>query len=327
MLQQILHLAHINSEKMKRYLSFFASILTLSLTAQVAVGTTSPSSAAALYLESLQPTTSLHGGFLMPVVTESEQALIPVSTTDNSDDGLMVYVSDPVSGKRCWDVYDGEEHVWRSINCNNITCSGDILFQEDFDTYVDGTGVSGASASEGDYPAGVSNWTLTAFTTFGSTTPALPGTLIDNNDYVLTSGGELEFRDTNGPVLFETTAFSISGYTDVEISLDVRATGSFEYDVLDHSDDFNCGNTISDFIDISYSLDGGATYSEITDFAGLGTINHTIVFDGGAVGSDGTATTVSESGITGNTMIIRILAQTWADDERIFIDNLVVSCN
>ncbi|MGB0975324.1 MAG: hypothetical protein ACPGU9_10070, partial [Flavobacteriaceae bacterium] len=86
--------------------------------AQVGIGTTTPSSAAVLHLETANYSTAKVGGFIMPVVTEAEQAAIPVETSTTRDDGLMVFVSDPGTGKWCWDIYDGEQHVWRSIKCN-----------------------------------------------------------------------------------------------------------------------------------------------------------------------------------------------------------------
>ena len=314
---------------MRVFFSLVMVSFSLSLNAQVGIGTTAPSSAAVLYLEALNPVTTNYGGFLMPVVTEAQQAVIPVSTSDNTDDGLMVYVSDSISGKRCWDVYDGQDHIWRSINCNNLNCTGEILYQENFDSYVDGSGVSGISSVGGDYPSGVANWSLTSFESFGSSMPDLPGTLVDGNDYAHTSGGELEFRDTNGAFQFLTSPIAISGYNDIQISIDVRATGVFEYIPTDHKNDYNCGVDESDFIDIAYSLDNGSTFIELPNYSSLGTNSHTIVFDTATVGlgSDGNPVSVTQGGISGNTMIVRILVQNWADGERIFIDNILVSCN
>ena len=87
-------------------------ILIFKTNAQVVINSTSTVSSVALYIEAERIPTIKYGGFLMPVVTESQQALIPVSITDSSDDGLMVYVSDPITKKRCWDIYDGVVHVW-----------------------------------------------------------------------------------------------------------------------------------------------------------------------------------------------------------------------
>ncbi|MDC8004197.1 hypothetical protein POV27_09055 [Aureisphaera galaxeae] len=293
---------------------------------QVAVGTTTPSDAAALHVEASQSNSIGIGGFLMPVVTEAEQLLIPVSTTDATDDGMMVFVSDPGTGKHCWDIYDGVAHTWRSINCFSTSSCSDILFEEDFDSYVDGTGVTGASSSNGDYPSGVTQWTLTSFSAFGSTTPALPGTLADANDYALVESGELRFRDLNGTFRLETQSINISGYSSIQISVNVRGTGDFEYDVLDHTDDFNCGETNSDYFDLEYSIDGGA-YVEVSNFNSLGTVNHTIVFDE-TFASDGSLVnlTADLTGLSASNLIIRLRLQNWANNESIYIDDLIVRC-
>jgi len=288
---------------------------------QVAINKTSSSSKVALYLEAQKIPTTNYGGFKMPIVTEAQQALIPVSTLDNSDDGLMVFVSDNGIGKHCWDVYDGVDHIWRSINCQNKSCNGAILFSEDFDSYLENTGVTGLSSSNGNYPSGVSKWTLTSFQTFGNTTPALPGTLVDENDYALVKGGELELRDLNGVLRLETESINISGYSNIQISMDIRETGDLEYDPTKHSDDFNCGDTLNDYVDIEYSTDGGNSYTEAPNFSGFGTVNHTIAKEDLV-----TPISFNVNGVSGTTLILRIRVQNWADDEIFYIDNIVVQC-
>ncbi len=299
---------------------------TTSVLSQIGVGTTTPSNAAALHVEASQSNSIGVGGFLMPVVTEAEQALIPVSTSDDRDDGMMVFVSDPGTGKHCWDIYDGVDHVWRSINCFSTASCSDVLFEEDFNSYANGTGVTGASSSNGDYPSGVSQWTLTSFSSYGSSTPALPGTLADANDYALVESGELRFRDLNGVFRLETQSINISGYTDVQISLNVRGAGNFEYDISDHSSDFDCGETNSDYLDLEYSIDGGA-YVEVPNFSSLGTVNHTIVFDE-TFASDGSLVNLMAdiSGLSASTLVVRVRLQNWANTESIFIDDLIVRC-
>jgi len=301
------------------YLFFFFAI-TAKLNAQVAINSTSSISAAALYIEAERIPTLKYGGFLMPVVTEAQQALIPVSTIDSSDDGLMVYVSDPATKKRCWDIYDGVTHEWRSINCQNIECASTILYQENFDSYVEDTGVTGASSTNGDYPSSVTKWTLTSFQAFGSSIPALPGMLLNADDYALIKSGELSFRDTNGAFRLETEVINISGYTDIQISIDVRETGDLEAEVS-HVSDFECSEIATDYVDIEYSTDGGTTYTEVSNYLGMGTVNHTLVDD-----LSGTVN-VSVSGISGNSLIVRVRLQNWAGGEYYFIDNIIVQCN
>lgn len=313
---------------MKQTVSFAVlALLCLQTLGQVAVGTLSPSSAAVLHLEALNLKTLNYGGFLMPVVTEAQQALIPVSTADASDDGLMVYVSDPITGKHCWDIYDGVQHQWRSITCQTVASCSDILYEEDFNSYAENSGVTGASSSNGDYPASVTKWTLTSFDSFGSTTPALPGTLADASDYGLVTGGALEMRDTNGVFQFETVTIDITGYTDIVIGFDVSGRGDFEYDTTAHIGDFNCGFDNSDYLDIEYSIDGGA-FVEVPSFSLVGTPNHTFVFDE-TFASDGSLVNFSTTltGLAGTDLVIRIRAQNWAGSEYILVDNIVVRCN
>ena len=288
---------------------------------QVGINTTSFSDAVVLFMEAQKIPTSNYGGFFMPVVTEAQQASIPVSTTTQADDGLMVYVSDPITGKQCWEIYDGVLHTWRSVYCTNLECSSEILFEEDFSTYLDGTGVTGASSANGNYPSGVSKWSLTSFQSFGSSTQALPGMLVDANDYALVIGGELNFRDTNGAFLFQTQAIDISGYADVLVSLDIHESGPLEYIPASHVNDFDCGETVSDYVDIEYSTDGGITYTEVANYLGNGTTNHTLASD-----LSGTIS-LSFSGISGTSFILRVRLQNWADDEIYFLDNIVVRCN
>lgn len=284
---------------------------------QVAIGeTSSDSRALAVAAQNLNGD---FGGFLMPVVTEAQQALIDVSTSNNADDGMMVYVSDPITGKRCWDIYDSYAQVWRSIYCPS-ECNS-ILFSEDFESYTPDTGVTGVSSSNGDYPAGVSKWSLTSFSSFGSNTPALPGMLVDANDYALVQGGELVIRDTNGAFRMETQTIDITGYADILISMDFREAGLLEYDASMHTTDFNCGNTQSDYIDIEISTNGGASFTEVPNFSSYGSVNHTVADD-----FSGTIA-FAMSGITGTSLVIRLRTQNWSDDEYFYIDNIVVSCN
>lgn len=307
------------------YLLFFG-VVNFSFS-QVALGTDSPTSASVLYLQSLNVYTTNYGGFLMPIVTETQQASIPVSTIDDRDDGLMVYVSDPITGKHCWDIYDSVADTWRSITCQNVASCSTILFQEDFESYVDNTGVTGISSSNGDYPASVTKWSLTSFASFGNSTPALPGTLVDVNDYGLVKSGALECRDTNGAFRLETQSINISSYSDIIIGMEIWNAGDFEYDILTHTNDFNCGNTNSDYLDIEYSIDGGA-FIEIPNYSSTGTANHTIIFDE-TFGSNGTLINFSTSltGLSASTLVIRVRLQNWSSSEYIYLDNIVVRCN
>lgn len=303
-----------------KYITIFFTFIISFCNAQVAINETTPSNAAALYLEAQKFPSTNFGGFLMPVVTEAQQALIPVSS---NDDGLMVYVSDTSTGKHCWDVYDSVQLIWRSIHCSSQVCNGTILYQEDFSTYVSDTGITGSSNTNGNYPSGVTKWSLSSYTAIRDGNTAYPGTLIDANDYALVKNGKLEIRDTNGPLLFETQTIDISGYSSVTFSCEFQESGDLEYYPSQHTDDFNCGiSTLgSDYIDVLYSTNGGVSFTEVSNFSGLGTSHHTIADD-----FTGTVS-FSQSGISGNSLIIKIRFQNWSSDEYFFLDNLQVICN
>ncbi len=119
---------------------------------------------------------------------------------------------------------------------------------------------------------------------------------------------------------FESSSINISGYSDIEISMEIKETGDMEYEASVHSDDFNCGYTLNEYVDIEYSTDGGSSFTEIANFSGFGNSNHTITND--------LPSTVSftTNGISGTTLIISIRIQNWADDELFYIDNIVVKC-
>ena len=293
---------------MKKIIFIFLAITSFSY-AQIGIGTTTPSSAAVLHLETANYDTTKVGGFIMPVVTEAEQAAIPVAGTD---DGLMVFVSDSGTGKWCWDVYDAEQTVWRSINCNtpSVAVCDTQIYLEDFSGYALNTGRDRRSNS-GDYPGGVT-WTID---------DSLADFLNQDNDYAYTNaGGQFELNNTDGPVSLITEAVSISGFATVCFSVDIDASGDLEYNTASHGTDNS--NNQNDFVNIEYSIDGGA-WTLVADYGGNGTANHTLVAPPSA---DGTFPTgqVSVSGLSGATLRIRITSNTWASDEYFYYDNILV---
>lgn len=293
----------------------------ISANAQVGINTVDIGNSAALYLEAQGFPTTNFGGFLMPVVTEAQQDLIPVSTSTLRDDGLMVYVYDPENSKQCWEIYDAVVKVWRKITCFNVACSS-ILYQEDFNSYVENTGISGTSNSNGDYPLLVNKWSLSSYSSSRDGSLAYPGTLVTNNDYAFVINGELTIQNAKGPLLFETAVIDIIGYDAIQFSLDIRETGVLEYNTSNHIDDFNCGVTNgNDYVDVLYSTDGGNTFTEVPNYNGLGNSDHTLIGD--LVPTE----TITMSNISGSGLIIQVRAQNYAVSENYFIDNIQVNCN
>ncbi len=308
---------------MKKNIILYAIFISQFIFGQVAINEKNPPSSAALYMEAQKIPSMNFGGFLMPVLTEAQQAVIPVSTVDYRDDGLMVFVSDTVTGKHCWEIYDSYAQLWRSITCTTTRPCNSVLYEEDFESYVMDTGITGASLSNGDYPLGVTKWTLNSYTVIRDGNPANPGTLINADDYALVKTGKLEFRDTNGPLLFQTQPIDISGYPSITFSCEFSELGLLEYFPIEHVDDFNCGSESqgSDYIDVLYSTDGGTTFTEVPNFSGLGNSNHTLANNlPGAV-------SFSISGLSGSTLVIRIRLQNWSTDEYYYLDNILVTCN
>ncbi|MEM6721618.1 MAG: T9SS type A sorting domain-containing protein [Bacteroidota bacterium] len=176
------------------------------------------------------------------------------------------------------------------------------IWSEDFESYADGTGVEGSSGgvvvNVGDYPAGVSQWTIDASN----------ASLTAASDWAKTVSGLFEFRDLDGDTIWESELINISGATSaVSFSLEASPQGGLES---------------ADYFDVYYSVDGGA-FTLIADWNGLGDATHTIL--GEKNGTDWTTTEViSQSGLMGNTLQIRVVAINNAGSEYFRFDNVTV---
>lgn len=291
-----------------KYLILLLLILPIMSTAQVGINTDLPNAASALDIYGQN--TVGYGGLSIPIVTELQRAQI---ITTAQSEGTIVFVS-YASGVRCLEIYDGQQDVWQKINCLNLDPI--TLYSEDFESYTSGTGING-SGNSGDYPASVSQWTLNdVYSSLAS------------SDYVETQSGVLEINDTNGPIELDTQSINISGYSNISFSIDLSGAGELEYNPSLHSTDDT--NTVNDYMDVSYSIDGGA-FVTITDFNGNGTTDHTLIpyyISGGA----GSAPffpddTVTQTGLSGSTLVIRVRFQNWSGDEFFYIDNIIVTGN
>ena len=106
-----------------------------------------------------------------------------------------------------------------------VMINAETIWQEDFSSYTDGTGINGYG-NIGDYPNSVSKWTLDVSN----------GTLTGSSDYLKTRTGRLEARDTDGDVIWLSQSIDISNYTDISFSITVSETGDLES--ADHADIF-----------------------------------------------------------------------------------------
>ncbi|MEN8901491.1 MAG: T9SS type A sorting domain-containing protein [Nonlabens sp.] len=188
-----------------------------------------------------------------------------------------------------------------------INTNAQVMYSEDFDAtnVADGSGVEGSSGSVlvnvGDYPALV-DWTI----------DASAADLSASSDWAKTDGGQFAFRDTDGDIIWDSELIDIS-----------IATGAFNFSV-DASNN-NGGFEDSDYLDVLYSIDGGA-FVLIQDWNGLGDTTHTFLGEKNGMDWDGsTPEVVTVSGLNGSsTLQIRVIGNVNAGGEQLFFDNINV---
>ena len=180
------------------------------------------------------------------------------------------------------------------------------IWDEDFNSYADGTGIEGSTGGAivniGDYPGSVTKWTLDA------TSAALTA----GTDWAKTDAGVFSFRDVDGAMIWLSESIDISAAT-APVNFELTASNN------------NGGFETSDFYDVFYSVDGGA-FTLVEDWNGLagGDTTHTIIGEVG--GADwATSETIQVTGLSGNTLQIRVEATNNSGAEQFFLDNVVVS--
>ena len=165
--------------------------------------------------------------------------------------------------------------------------SAETIWSEDFSSYID-AGITGAGNS-GGYPGSITKWSIDVSNC----------TLSDSADYFMavdTSGGRMEAVDIDGEAVWTSESISISGYTDVSLSVDTSETGG-------------SANTAK-YVHLFYKLNGGAE----TAFA----VNPVSV-------GDWTSATATQTGLSGSTIqIVARVNNPNAGDKSIF-DNATVS--
>lgn len=186
------------------------------------------------------------------------------------------------------------------------------LWSEDFSTYVDHSGITGLGSevfsNSGDYPDGVTKWTLTLNN---------ENQLSSSNDFAGVTGSSengthvFKLEDSNDPITFETQAIDIMGQSEITFGFDIN------FDETNYEAD--------DFIDVFYSIDEGATYTLVQD-DGTG---HTY---GGALitANYNTAETRNTqlvetlSGLSATSLILQIVYSNNSSAEDYEIDNMSV---
>lgn len=168
---------------------------------------------------------------------------------------------------------------------------------ENFDSYADGTTTGSAGSS----------WT------------AICGGCIDSGDFFEVRSGRIEGQDVNDFSTWQTQSIDISAHSSVMFSLDAIETGDHE------GPSCACGINI-DYFDVSYSVDGGA-FTVIENWNGDGEAGHTLTGDsqgGVATDADWGSTTITQTGISGSTLVIRVVIRNTSSSEHMFIDNVIV---
>lgn len=174
--------------------------------------------------------------------------------------------------------------------------SAQIIWQEDFNAYTDGTTVGTTG-----------RWTSTC------------GACL-SGDFFEVRSGAFSAQDVNDFSTWESESINISGVSDVTFALDAIETGDHE------GPGCACGVNI-DYFDVSYSIDGGA-FITIEDWNGDGEPGHTLTGDsqnGSALDADWESTTITQSGLSGNTLVLRVVMRNTAGTETMTLDNVVVS--
>lgn len=171
-----------------------------------------------------------------------------------------------------------------------------IIWQENFNTYADGTTMGTAGA-----------WTSVC----GACAAG---------DFFEVRSGAFSGQDVNDFSTWESESINIAGFSNVSFSLDAIETGDHE------GPGCNCGVNI-DYFDVSYSINGGA-FIMIENWNGDGEPGHTLTGDsqnGSFTDNDWGNTTIIQNGLVGNSLVIRVVIRNTSGTETLNLDNVLVS--
>ena len=160
--------------------------------------------------------------------------------------------------------------------------------------------------------AGV-NWTLTSWDPIGTCQTA---DLRDPTDYFnTTAAGILECIDLDQEVCWESPLMNISAAGTVTLSVGLTWAG-FDVDVA-------AGGCLGDYIKVMYSVNGGA-YTMVPNVVGGNSCATVAYLFSGPAGPFSSSTTVTQGGISGTNLKIRVCVFTNANAEIVTIDNVSV---
>ncbi len=187
--------------------------------------------------------------------------------------------------------------IFGSLLFLSQSLNAQTVYSEDFNSYPNGT-TTGTGSS----------WT------------SVCGGCLSGDHFEVRSG-VFEGNDVNDFSTWQTQSIDISSCAITEFSLDAIEVGDHE------GPGCSCGVNI-DYFDVSYSVDGGA-FTIIEDWNGDGEPGHTLTGDsnnGSFTDADWGSTTITQGGISGSTLVIRVVVRNTAGTERLQLDNVIVSC-
>ena len=213
---------------------------------------------------------------------ESESTVVEITVSENPAEPMAMDIT----------VCDGESTEITPVGGMNGSPAS-IVYVETFEE--DGEGVAGDCGSgtcATDMPPANGQWSIT-----GNFTG-----LMATSDFAITSGGMLEFQDTDTEVCFTSSLIDISGCTTSDFMVSIAEAGNMEN---------------IDYVDVNLIIDGVS--NPIINWMGQGDAMHTLV-------DDFTSAIVTQTGITGSNMTVEICVLNNAGSEQFFLDNIMVGC-
>ena len=124
-----------------------------------------------------------------------------------------------------------------------------------------------------------------------------------SDDWFRVENGVLEGRDLDGDAVWLSPRIDIGDHSDVAFEVDVSEDGNHES---------------TDTLHLSYTIDGGSTTTDLTDWNGLGDGSHSLV-------DDWTSETITATGLSGTDFQLEVEMRNNANSERLRLDQAKVT--
>ncbi|MDO5968272.1 T9SS type A sorting domain-containing protein [Flavivirga aquimarina] len=185
-----------------------------------------------------------------------------------------------------------------------------VLFEEDFESYADQTGIQGIDAvNVGDYPASTSFTIDSEDLDFSDS----------SSDYIVISNDQLELRDLEGEGVITFDAVDISSQTgNVTINI-----GTVDFNMRSATSEWET----DDYLDVYYSLDGGDNFVLVPNHMGNGDAVSTFILTTTPAEGASFNFTFSEviDPVAATSLILEIRAFNDSGDEEFILDDITVS--